>query len=591
MCGIFAYKGISSKAGDLILEGLRSLEYRGYDSWGVALKLKTKDSKLKTDLLIEKHVGKIGDAKLPKVDSSIGIGHTRWATHGGVTDINAHPHLDCTRKVVVVHNGIVENFEEFKVSLLKKGHKFVSQTDTEIIAHLIEDELKTKKPEIAIVNVFKSLSGLNAIIVFLPSRGEFYAIKNGSPLVFGQEGENFYLASDASALSSHTKQVSFLEDNELICVTASGFKLYDLHMKQKKPKFVELSYKKEDTQLGAYKHFMIKEISEQPLILNRIASEQKENIERIAKLIKNAFGTYFIGCGTAYYAALAGGYLFSKIAKKHVNTSVGSEFSYQLDFLTSGSLVAALSQSGETIDIISSVKKAIEKQASILAITNVLGSTLYRMADHKLLLNAGPEKCVLATKSFTAKIAFLYLISHALAGTYEDGTKQIKKAAEQIERLLGKKNDIKKLAAKLKNKEHIYILGRGLSYPTALESALKIKEVSYIHAEGFAGGELKHGVMALIEKGTPVIVYNPDDETYDDTLSSAYEVKARGAYLIGVSCKHNDIYDEFINVGDCGDATVIPNVVVAQLLGYYLALAKRLDPDKPRNLAKSVTVK
>lgn len=335
---------------------------------------------------------------------------------------------------------------------------------------------------------------------------------------------------------------------------------------------------------------MIKEINEQPRVLRAIMTQEKE-IKELGGSISKAFGTYLIGCGTAYYAALAGTYLFSKIAGAHINASVGSEFSYLVDFLKKRSLVIALSQSGETIDVISSAKALKAKGASLFAVTNAPGSTLYRMSDRKILLHAGPEICVCSTKVFTAKIGILFLSAHHLIGTYEKGRKQLETAILEVEKVLKNGKDIQNLAARIGKSPNIFVLGRGTSYPLALESALKIKEVSYIHAEGFAGGELKHGVIALIEKGTPVIVYNPEDETYQDTLSSAYEVKARGAYVIGVSSRANKVYDEFIKVENCGEATLIPNVVIAQLLGYYLAVSKGLDPDKPRNLAKSVTVK
>lgn len=584
MCGIFAYTGNKNNAADLILEGLKSLEYRGYDSWGLVVK----DN---SGLYIEKHIGKIGQAKIKKINSHIGLGHTRWATHGGVTEKNTHPHVDCKKEVVIVHNGIVENFEILKKRLLKLGHKFQSETDSEVIAHLIEEKLKTKsnKPKI-IKETFQEIKGMNAIIVFFPKTEEFFAIKNGSPIVFGKNKQEKIIASDASAIIPYNKEVYFLEDNELLIIDTKKEQLLNHQNRIKTIKYITLHYDKQDAEIGKYPNFMLKEISEQPKVLFNIVNTQKNNLERASQIIKKSYGSYLIGCGTAYYAALAGSYLFSKIAKRHVNVSVSSEFNYLTDFLTDKSLIIALSQSGETIDTISCLKKAQEKKSKIMAITNVLGSTLYRMSDEKILLQAGPEKCVLATKSFTAKITVLYLLAYCLNGGYEKGREQIKKAIAEIKRLI-ESSQIKKLANRLKNSQHIYVLGRGVSYPTALESALKIKEVSYIHAEGFAAGELKHGVIALIEKNTPVIVYNPSDETYNDTLSSTYEIKARGAYVIGIAEKNNPVYDQFIEVKDCQEATIIPNVVVAQLLGYYLALSKGYDPDKPRNLAKSVTVK
>jgi len=585
MCGIFSYVGQETNAGEIILDGLKALEYRGYDSWGVAIKTEK-------NIYIQKQVGKIGEAKLPKLKSSIGIGHTRWATHGGVTKQNAHPHTDCKNKIIIVHNGIIENFQELKKKLNKK-HIFRSETDTEVVCHLIEERVqKNNNLKKVVLDVFKMLQGLNAIIIFFPEKEEFYAIKNSSPLIFGynKKTKTSYLASDSSAILVHTNNLYFLEDNEILMISRNKNELFDLNLKNKKIKFTKLEIPKQLFSLGSYPHYMIKEIMEQPKIIENILSTQKQNINQLTQIVKKAYGTYLIGCGTASYAALAGTYILSKIAKHHTNFSIGSEFEYLVDFLKETSLVIALSQSGETIDTISAVKKAKAKGAKIASVTNVLGSTLYRMGDYKLLLNAGPEKAVCSTKSFVAKIVVLYLLAYSLKDQYEIGVEHLKKAITETHKLLDSEQ-VKKLTHFLKNKKHIFILGRGVSYPAALESALKIKEVSYIHAEGFAGGELKHGVLALIEKGTPVIVYNPEDETYADTLSSANEVKARGAYVIGISSIHNSVFDEFIKVENCGDATIIPNVVVAQLLGYYLAVALGYDPDKPRNLAKSVTVK
>lgn len=589
MCGIFAYSGSKKNAGDLILQGLASLEYRGYDSWGVA----AIDNKGK--VLIEKHVGKIGAAKLPPITSSIGIGHTRWATHGGVLDKNAHPHPDCTKKIIVVHNGIVENFESLKKDLIKKGHTFLSDTDTEVISHHIEEKLKSKphgdNRKETILQVFRDLKGLNAIIVFFPEHEEFYAIKNGSPIVFGHTSEESIIASDAVALLPYTQKAYFLEDNELLVINNNSCELFDLEGNKKSFHFIDLKITQEDASLGNYPHYMLKEIYEQPKVLQNILDTQQLTLQELAAIIKNAYGTYFIGCGTASYAGLAGTYLFSKIAKRHVNTSIASEFSYLVDFLKDTSLIVALSQSGETIDIISSIKEAKKKGAKILAVTNVIGSTLYRIADYKFLLSAGPEKAVCSTKAYTAKIATLYLLSLCLSGKLREQKVNLQNAIEETKKILKKTAALKKLAESIKSSRHIFILGRGVSYAAALESSLKIKEISYIHAEGFAGGELKHGVIALIEKDTPVIVFNPEDETYEDTLSSAHEVKARGAWVIGISNKHNAVYDEFIHVENCEEATIIPNVVVAQLIGYYLSVLRDNDPDKPRNLAKSVTVK
>lgn len=588
MCGIFGYIGKKNNVAQIVLDGLKRLEYRGYDSWGIAVEKRGK-------FVIKKHAGKIGDADISTLpESNFGLGHTRWATHGGVTDINAHPHLDCTGKIAIVHNGIIENFSEIKKRLLKKGHRFLSQTDSEVAAHLIEEGRKERRLREAVRWAFNQLEGLNAIIAIEAGSKTFVAAKTGSPLVLGFGKTENFLASDAPALLRYTKRVCFLEDGQLAEITAREVKIFEIKTGRRiRPKIQALDWEVEEAELGDFPHFMIKEISEQPKILRGIAENAVAQIPDLAKLIKKAYGTYMVGCGTAAYACLAGTYFFSKIAQRHVNFSVGSEFSYLAHFLTPKSLVIALSQSGETIDIIESILKAKEKGAKVLAIVNNLGSTLYRMADYKVLLGAGPEKCVLATKSFTAKLGVLLLLSLAFNGELLKGKNLLLKAAREVEKILKPKNQnlIKKLAHRLFEKEHIYIIGRGLSYPAALEAALKIKEVSYIHAEGFAAGELKHGVIALVEKGTPCLVFAPNDETFGAVLSGAMEMKARGSFIVGISPFPHEVFDYYIPVADCGDASIIPNTVVAQLLAYYLALKRGCDPDKPRNLAKSVTVK
>lgn len=579
MCGIFGTVGKDSDAPQKVFRGLSDIEYRGYDSWGIAYWNDTEFNSLKKIGFLPKSV-KTSPSKLS-------IGHTRWATHGGVTDENAHPHLSCDEGLALVHNGIVENYVELKKKL--KIHRFKSQTDSEVVIHLIEDEMKDGiSLKQAVSRVFAKAEGLNAFVV---SDGkEIVVCKVGSPLVIGKANGQFFVASDPNALLPFTNSLLFLEDGQMAVMNDQIQLLEAKSLKPIKAKFTDVSWKYSKAEMLKYPHFMLKEIHEQPQVLyNQI--QDLETVQKIANDIEKAYGTYFVGCGTASYACLSGVYLFSKIAKKHVNFSVGSEFNYIQDFLTSKSLLIAISQSGETIDIVEPVASAKEKGSKITALTNTLGSTLYRMAEKKLLLQAGPEKAVASTKAYIAMLANMVLLSFAVAKKLPEGVKIIERSAKEIENILKQENKIEKLAEEIKSSKNMYVLGRGLSYPLALESALKIKEVSYIHAEGFASGELKHGTIALIEKGTPVIAYIPDDETKAAALSNAMEVKSRGAFVIGVGVEENPIFDFFFKIADCGASSILPHVVFAQLLGYFLAVKLKKNPDKPRNLAKSVVVR
>jgi len=419
---------------------------------------------------------------------------------------------------------------------------------------------------------------------------EMIACKTGSPMVVGQAKDGFVLASDPNALLPLTNQLIFLEDGEMV-VLNNQIEAYEVKgMKKIPPKFTKINWQYAKGSLGKFPHFMLKEIYEQPQVLyNQIQS--LDAVLKIVEEIKKAYGTYFLGCGSAAYACLLAEYAFSEIAKKHINFSLGSEFNYTADFITDKSLLIAVSQSGETIDIVEPVNLARKKGAKIVALTNTLGSTIYRMADIKTLLNAGPEKAVASTKALIAMMANVLLYAYGLAGKLDLGIKVIEESAKEIENIIKRQDEIKKLAEEIHKVEHIYVLGRGISYPVALESALKIKEVSYIHAEGLASGELKHGPIALIDKGTPVILFVPNDETKAAVLANAQEVSARGAYVIGVGVEETEVFDYFFKVKDVGVSSVLPHIVFAQLLGYFLAVKKGLNPDKPRNLAKSVTVK
>ncbi len=593
MCGIFGYVGPKKDAAQIVLAGLKNLEYRGYDSWGIAAVPEGNGKKEK--IVVKKRAGKIGQATVDDMPaSSFAFGHTRWATHGGVSDVNAHPHLDCTGTIAIIHNGILENYLEIQQELRKKGHRFVSQTDTEVAAHLIEEYAKTTLFSKAVQKAFNVMEGLNAFIAMNTASNQFVAVRNGSPLVVGfGDGEN-YLASDAAALIPYTKQVHYLEDDEMALVAARGVMIFNARSGNRiRPKKQMLTWSVAQAEKGKYPYFMLKEIHEQPGIIADIAADGADLARDMAGIISKASNVSIIGCGTASYASLAGSVLFNKIAKHPVTWTIGSEYDDEVNFLSAKSLVIALSQSGETMDTLEAIRKAKKKGAKILSIVNVMGSTLYRESDYQLLIGAGPEKGVASTKAFTGKIAHQLLMVYALKGNVKEGQEVLTKTAKVAKDVLSAVSvaRIQKLASAIKRKEHIYVIGRGMGYPTALEAALKIKEISYIHAEGFAAGELKHGVIALIEKGTPCIAFLPNDDTYQANLAGAMEMKARGGYIIGVSYKPHEVFDFFLPVKDVGAATIIPNVMVAQLLAYYLTIERGFDPDMPRNLAKSVTVK
>jgi glucosamine--fructose-6-phosphate aminotransferase (isomerizing) len=548
---------------------------------------------------LEKHVGKIGEASVALPPSSLGVGHTRWATHGGVTEPNAHPHLDCRGRLALIHNGIVSNYRELRDTLDLSSHRLRSETDTEVIVHLLEDRL-ARTPEgpeqlvTALVAVFRQLHGLNAVAVLDVRTGQLAVAKSGSPIVLGWgDGESF-LASDYSALLEHTRRVTFLEDQQAALVEADGIRVFDVATGiEIAPAVSEVEWEAAATELSGYPDFLSKEIHEQPAVLRRVAAGWGAHVRALADMLREARDVFAVGCGTASHAALAAQYLLARIAGRRLTFATGSEFAYLKDFVSDGALVIAFSQSGETIDVIDAVREARSRNAKVAALVNVEGSSLWRLADRAFPVGAGPERCVLSTKSFTAKLAILMMTAHELIGRLDIGASLVHAAAEETERLLRdeRRTLIRQIADQIHRHEHMFVIGRGPSYPLALEAALKIKEVSYIHAEGFAGGELKHGVIALIEPGTPALVLAPRDETYDDVMSGALQMKARGAMIIGVSPEPHEAFDAHIPVADLGPATAIINAVPAQLLGYYLCLLRGHDPDKPRNLAKSVTVK
>jgi len=600
MCGIFGYVGQKTNGADKVLHGLKQLEYRGYDSWGVAVAAEMEfnprtQSTSPTQIVVEKHVGKIGDAELSvaNIKSSLAIGHTRWATHGGVTVENAHPHLDTHHQIAVVHNGIIENFQELKAELLAKGYHFLSETDSEVFTLLVEEELKSFGLRDAVQRVFQRLHGLNAFVVLSPADQQLVVVRKGSPLALGKADDGFYVASDASAMALYANKVFYLDDNQIAVLSNDRAELFDAKtLEEKDAVWQPLDFQAEDLSKGEFPHYLIKEIHEQPRVLSTIANELLPQVEQFTQHLDGR--PLFVGCGTAYHASLSGLYFWQIIAKKSASAIQGSEFRYTRDVLTQRDFVTFISQSGETIDIVEHLPLLNERKIPFGAIVNRLGSSLERGSVHKVLLPAGAEQCVLATKSYTAMVAVLFLLAHAMAGTLVEGQRQLLTAVKQLEHVLKpefRANHILPVAQMLAKAIHIFLIGRGNSYPIALEAALKIKEVTYVHTEGFAGGELKHGVIALIEIGTPCIVFAPEGEEYEATISNALELKVRGATIIGVSSKPSDAFDHFLPVDSVAELSTLTHAVVIQQLAYEMALILGNDPDKPRNLAKSVTVK
>lgn len=598
MCGIFGYKGERDNAPTLVIEGLKRLEYRGYDSWGLAWQTPS-------GIELLKKVGKIGEFNFngtPLPSSNFAIGHSRWATHGGVTEQNAHPHYTETKDVVIIHNGIIENFLELKKDLTAKGHQFYSETDTEVAAHLIEENLKGKDRTkenfaTAVKQALQKLKGRYAFLIMLKGCDALIAARRGSPLIVGLSvfagKKEYFVASDIPAFLEFTNQVMYLDDEQMV-VLDDGHAFFDLNTGKKiEKRIVTIQWKAEQAEKGDYPHYMIKEIMEQKDTIYRALNQDEGEIVRLANAIKKAFGTYLVGCGTAGKVCLAASYFFSKINKRHINVAFGSEFPNYQDFIRNGTLVIAVSQSGETADTLEAVEVAKKRGAHVLSIINAEGSTMDRISDFSVHINVGPEKAVASTKATTAQLAVLLLLAYACDGRLEEGRKLLIETASKINDMLNPRYEdhIWKLAQQLKNLESMYVIGRSSNYAMALEAAIKLQEVSYIHAEGFAGGELKHGPIALITEGTPCLVLTANDETRHDILNNAREVKARGGYIIGVGPEQEEVFDYWIKVPDVGIASPIVNIIPIQLLAYHLAVIRQNNPDMPRNLAKSVTVK
>lgn len=602
MCGISAYIG-KKDAAHVVLECLKKLEYRGYDSWGIVALKDSAGNSSGSSFSVIKRIGKIGEVNSSYLKEAIGgesriaIGHTRWATHGGVTEQNAHPHFDCKKQFAVAHNGIIENYQELREGLLAKGHIFSSQTDTEIIPHLIE-EAATRAgsfPE-AVREASNQLKGKSAFVAISASLNKIVVVRKGSPLIIGvNEGDNseFYVASDINAFLEYTNKIMYLDDNEM-AVIDGGVKFSNIMTgKEITKRVISIDWHPGTAHKGSYNHFLIKEIMEQKDTLAKAINQDDVKILTVAELIKNAFGTFFVGCGTAGKVCMAGEYLFSKIARKHVNSVVASEFSNYQHYLTSKTLMVAISQSGETADVLEAIETAKSKGVKVISLLNVFGSTMMRVSDDFFMVNAGAERAVVSTKATTAQLAVLTLLAYATAGKLQEGKLLLMNASAAVNDMLNPRYDehVRKLAELLAARKEMFIIGRGLNYPIALEAAIKLQETCYMHAQGFAGGELKHGPLALVEEGTPCIAIVANDETKSDTISNAMEVKSRGGFIIGIAPENNEVFDYWLKVPDAGNASPIVNIIPVQILAYHLAVLKGCDPDYPRNLAKSVTVK
>lgn len=590
MCGIFGYVGSRNDAGQLVVKGLKNLEYRGYDSWGVACKVGE-------EALVKKDIGKISGVNASEFTEICGmaIAHTRWATHGGVTPVNAHPHLNGSRTIAVVHNGIIENYQKLRDELKEKGHTFLSDTDTEVIPYMIEEELKsTNDFASAVRNACAKFDGRYGILAFHTESNTLVATRTGSPLIVGVGENGYFIASDIPAFMEHTKTVQYLDDGEMLVTDGKSILFTDLETGQEHPKReIEITWSVEEAQKGEYAHFMLKEIMEQKESIARAVNQDDEQIKVIADAIKNAQGTFLVGSGTAHKACMAAEYFFSVIAKHHVNVTSGGEFKVHHHFLKPESLMIAVSQSGETADTLEAMKVAKSKGAKVLAIVNAEGSTIDREADYTLLINAGPERAVASTKALTGQMAVLMMIAHAMNNKLHEGKTLLLDTVSSINDMLNPRyiDFLEDVAQEIQHHEDLYIIGKSWNYPIALESAIKIQEVSYIHAEGFAASELKHGPIALIEEGTPCIALLGNDEVTPDIISNTIELKARGAKTIGIAPDNNEAFDTWIKVPDVGAAQAIVNVIPIQVLAYFLAVKRGKDPDMPRNLAKSVTVK
>lgn len=607
MCGIVGYIG-KNNATKLVLEGLKKLEYRGYDSAGLSM---IRDNKLVTF----KKKGRIkileDSFDQDEFSSNICIGHTRWATHGEPNEINAHPHLSTDEKISVVHNGIIENYLELRNDLTKKGYKFLSQTDTEVIPNVISDNYKGDILE-AVFKATEILRGAYSLGIIVENEANrLIAVRNSSPLLFAICDDGYFVASDITSVIEHTNKVIYLEDGDVVDMKDGSYTIYDKFHKAVERKITEVEISAADASKEGYDHFLIKEIHEQPRVLREVISIKHNNykinlpaegsfsLEELRKFNK----IYITACGTAFHAGEAGKFAIENLAKIPVISEIASEFRYKNMFVDDKSLVIFVSQSGETADTLAALKEAKKQGAKTLAITNVVGSSISREADKVVYCYAGPEISVASTKAYTTQVISLYFLAMDIAlklnkiseGEVKEIIESMEKLPSQIEEILKHKDNFEDIAELIKDAKSIFYTGRSLDYITAKEGALKLKEISYIHTESFPSGELKHGSIALIEEGTPVISVATQSQILEKTISNNQELIARGATVISIAEEKNyfvrDSSNVMIEIPDTIDLlTPLLAVIPEQLIAYYTSVLLGNDVDKPRNLAKSVTV-
>ena len=609
MCGIVAFKGNKEKTSKVIFDGLKLLEYRGYDSCGIGVIDNDEIKTFKWKGRVRKTEKRFSESN---IKSSIAIGHTRWATHGEPNDINSHPIKSFNGEFAIVHNGIIENYRELKKVLIEKGYEFFTETDTEVLINFIELCVSdSKNLDKGISYALSKLEGAFGIVLIKKSNPEImYGARKGSPLAFGKKGNDFFIASDATPIIEYTKKIIYLDNGQLLKIKNKDFQILDFNLNRIPKKFKEVDVELEKVELGNYESYMLKEIMEQPESLNQtmLGRIKDDNIilggiQDYGKPLLETKRIIIIGCGTSWHAGLVAEYFYEKYIKVPVEVEYASEFRYRFPIINDGDVVIVISQSGETADTLEATRIAKKKGAIVLGIVNAVGSSIARLTDEGCYLHAGPEIGVASTKAFTSQLMVLLMIGVKAAYLKKNITKKkfhkmishLKKIPSQINEILQSNEKIKKISKKIYKKNHSLFLGRGNNFPVALEGALKLKEISYIHAEGYPAAEMKHGPIALIDKEMPVIVICTKSDEYDKMISNIREVGSRNAIVIGIIDKENEHVKDYLDFSitvpsTSKDFTPMINQIPLQLLAYHCAVFRGCDVDKPRNLAKSVTV-